>query len=161
GVLSVAAQNATSDWKSEAKKAGLTPEEMTRLESEKVLVSKEEVNQSFSAYLSGKLPMFVTSDAVLNAYHVLFEQTLRKQELVNADRLHSILKVLWPALPRVAEHYDGDRELIQSAINRAQFVIGLALKLAGGELPGVSPELLQKVNDEAVKIEKAEGQYKP
>ena len=155
------AKESPSDWKTEAAKAGLTPEEITRLEKDKVLVSRREKAQSFSAYVANEAAPFITSDAVLNGYHVLFEETLRLREETNAVILRQLWHQIWITLPQAKTLYTGDKSAIAASYQRAQFVVGVALKLLG-EDPGNAPDLLRhKIEEEAAAITKAEGQRKP
>ena len=47
----------------------------------------ETFKQVFSAYIGSPLPVFVTSDSVLNAYHVLLEESIRRMETARARDL--------------------------------------------------------------------------
>ena len=68
------------DWRAAAREHGLTDEDIARLERDGILVTNETYKQVFSAYLSGDLPLFITSDSLLNAYHVLYEESIRQLE---------------------------------------------------------------------------------
>lgn len=139
----------------------LIAEEESRLQSDKVLITRQEVNQCFTAYLSDSYPRFVTSDAVLNAYHVLFEETLRNQEELQARHLRSLCKDLWLLLNTVDRMYKGDQTQIIHAKERAQFVIGVAVHLFGDDLGDCHAEMKQKIISTVAEIKKAEGRGKP
>jgi hypothetical protein len=149
------------NWQEAAKRAGLTDEQSTRLENDKFLVTGVEELQSFRAYLGGRDPQFVTSDAVLNAYHVLFEETLRQQEEVQATGLKDFCGTAWKELGSIDAGYTGDAALIAKSKSRAMFIIGVALKLMGGEPDGASSELKKSIEDEVALIQKADGRHKP
>lgn len=150
-----------TDWKGTAREAGLSKDEIERLARDKFVVTGQEALQSFSPYVSGRIPLFVTSDAVLNAYHVLFEETLRQQEEVQAASLKRFCETMWQALLTVDRHYTGDMVAVKSAKLRAQFVIGVAHHLLGGSLADAPEDLRKEIEDEAAAVTSAEGHRKP
>lgn len=154
-------QPAIGDWQTQAKNAGLNEAEIKRLGADKVLGGRTELLQSFSAYLGSAFPQFLTSDAVLNAYHVLFEETLRLQELANAPAYQKFLPMLWKLLAVEPRPFTGDEEYVAAAQTRAQFIIGVAVKLLGGDISLAPDPLRVAIEEEAAAIEKAEGQRKP
>lgn len=152
------------DWRSEAATTlRLTPAEVEKLAKDKVLVSRYEVEQSFVAYTQSRIPPFVTSDAVLNGYHVLFGESMRAWEEYSAMEMAVHLPAVWKMLTTMepGESLKGDEALIQAAWTRARFVIGVAHRLMGGELESVPPALRTIIADEASRIEAAEGRAKP
>lgn len=152
------------DWKSEAATTlRLNPAEVEKLAREKVLVSRYEVEQSFVAYTQSGIPPFVTSDAVLNGYHVLFGESMRAWEEYSAMEMAVHLPAVWKLITTTqpGEGLKGDETLIQAAWTRARFVIGVAHRLMGGELEGVPPALRTIIVDEASRIEAGEGRAKP
>lgn len=143
------------------KKALFTEQEQQRLDKDKMLISREEVKQCFTAYMDGSFPRFVTSDAVLNAYHVLFEETLREQEEFQARQVRTLCASLWKLLATVDRMYDGDAAKIAVSKKRARFVLGVAARLLGESLDGCDADLKQAIESEVKTIEKAEGNRKP
>jgi Protein of unknown function (DUF3160) len=139
----------------------LTADEEAQLQRDKVLITRQEVNQCFTAYLSDSYPRFITSDAVLNAYHVLFEETLRGQEELQARHLRSLSKDLWLLLASVERMYKGDQRTIIHAKERAQLVIGVASSLFGDDLGDCGSEMKHKITQAVADIKKAMGQGKP
>lgn len=152
---------AASDWKQDLAKTGLSTAEIKRLAKDKLLVSTQEIKQSFSAYLGHGPPNFITSDAVLNAYHVLFEETLRRQEELNAAGLRRFCTEDWALLATIDRMYAGDIDAIKAAQQRARFVLGVAVKLLGEDIQKAPEPLRKAIEMEAVLIEKAEGRHKP
>lgn len=132
-----------------------------RLARDKIMVSSEEVKQSFSAYLGHGLPNFITSDAVLNAYHVLLEETLRRSEVLHASRLRRFCAEDWALLATIDRTYAGDAATIQAAKKRARFVMGVAVKLMGEDVSLADELLRDAIEAEAGLLEKAEGQHMP
>jgi hypothetical protein len=139
----------------------LTTEEETRLARDKVLITRQEMNQCFTPYLSGTFPRFITSDAVLNAYHVLFEETLRQQEEFLAGHLKSVCRDLWMLLRTAERMYQGDMKQVAAAKKRARFTIGVTLRMLDEELDGCEDDLRREIEAEAAAVKKANGQRKP
>ena len=67
-------------WEASAAKAGLSAEDVRQLAGNKLLMTNEAYRQVFTPYLSRRLPVFVTSDSLLNAFHVLYEESVRRLE---------------------------------------------------------------------------------
>lgn len=143
------------------KKPDMTEDEKARLEKDKVLISRLEVKQCFTAYMDGKYPRFVTSDAVLNAYHVLFEETLRQLEEQQARHLHSLCGGLWKLLATADRMYEGDAAQIAAAKMRARFIIGVAAGLLGRKIDDGEADLKRAIQAEVAAVEEAEGNRKP
>jgi uncharacterized protein DUF3160 len=161
-ILSQGAEiKAASDWEQDLSKAGFSAAEIKRLAKEKLLVSTQEIKQSFSAYLGHGPPNFVTSDAILNAYHVLFEETLRRQEELNAASLRRFCKEDWALLATIDRMYAGDTDAINAARQRVRFVLGVAVKLLSDDIQRAPEPLRKAIETEAALIEKAEGRHKP
>ena len=59
-----------------AEKSGLSDKDISSLEKNRILITNEAYKQIFSAYLSGDKPLFITSDSLINAYHVLYEESI-------------------------------------------------------------------------------------
>src|SRR5688500_5110175 len=87
-------------WKSDATKAGLDDAAVKQLERDGLLIADQPLLQAFSAYIEGKLPVFITSDAVLNTFHVLFEESVKRLEGTRAKDLRQLLLDLYTALPK-------------------------------------------------------------
>lgn len=142
-------------------KAGFSVSESKKLAKDKLLVSTREIKQSFSAYLGHWPPNFITSDAILNAYHVLFEETLRRQEELNAAGLRRFCTEDWALLATIDRMYAGDTDAIKAAQQRARFVLGVAVKLLDEDIQKAPEPLRKAIETEAALIEKAEGHHKP
>src|SRR5438874_707689 len=85
-------------WLKQAEKAGLGADDVGRLARNKILVGPRSGKQVFSFYLGGELPYFITTDSLLNAYHVLYEESVLRLESAQARRLPKLLRELWEAL---------------------------------------------------------------
>ncbi len=139
----------------------LTSAEQEQLNRNKILVSKKEVSQSFSVYLDRSLPTFITSDVVLNTYHVIFEQTLRQQEKAHAQDLEGATTESLKKLVQAKRAYLGDAAQLEAARARGIFVLSVAVKLLDGDISLLPKEMQAAVVEESLKIEAAQGQHKP
>jgi hypothetical protein len=112
----------------------VTPDDVTRLETDKLLITDQAYKQIFTPYLAADLPVFVTADSLLNAYHVLYEESVRRLERRRAGELPKVLRVLWDSLDRKDNRrLTGNARLAAAARRRARIVLGTALKLLGDD----------------------------
>ena len=78
-------------WRSDATEAGFSAQELERLERDKLLIEDVQLKQSFQAY-TGAGPFFITSDSLLNGFHVLFEDSFRELEYRRVSQLRTALE---------------------------------------------------------------------
>lgn len=137
---------------------GLTPEGIKRLREQKFLITTREFGQAFQPYANPHirragaakddenadryLPMFVTADSVLNAYHVLFEESVARLERRNALSLQADLARIWRKLPEAGHK---DDPATGAAREWAQVIVGTAIRLSGGTCPGVPDPVAQTI----------------
>lgn len=97
------------------------------LDKQKFVITSQSYPQVFRAYLfpSGS-PFFITSDSVLNAYHVLFEETLTRMEGALAFELQGTLDETLRQLDAAAGEVGGESKLRVAALTRAKIVLGVA-----------------------------------
>lgn len=120
------------DWKTSATTAGLSADDIVRLERDRVLVGQREVTQIFMPYVIGDLPPFVTSDSLLNGYNVLFAETFQLAERVRAGRLADQLGALWDRLDGAdTQRIDVAPEVLARARRIAKIEIGITYLEAG------------------------------
>jgi len=150
-------------WDKNVKTAWPTAQEadIKRLDEGKVLITNEAYKQIFSAYMGGSRPLFITSDSLLNAYHVLYEESILRLEKANARKLAEILQFVWKYLPAAGKEYRGRPELVAAARRRAQVVIGTALRLLGDATIKPTREVGALIDAEVKRVEAATGQVKP
>lgn len=117
------------DWRQAAEKKGVSSEQIQELEQNKILHSDRRVSQIFSLYIEPRMPVFITSDSILNAYHVLLEESVLRLEQANSAKLPRILRFVWQNLETADQHIQGDPKLVAAAKARAQIVLGTAMKL--------------------------------
>lgn len=147
-------------WRKDAEKIGLLPEDVGLLASNKVVVTRETYRQVFTPYLGPQLPVFVTSDSLLNGFHVLFQESVTRIEMGNAAHLPRILSSLWKHLEEINGDGGGNKELFTSAKRRAQIVLGVALRLAGDESCKIEGEVGQVVGEEVALVIEAKAVQK-
>src|SRR5690242_12586783 len=80
-----------ADWRDRAKEH-LAPAQVDVLAKQKFVVGAKACKQVFTPYLAADLPFFVTPDSVLNAFHVLLEESVYRLERVNAARFPAFLE---------------------------------------------------------------------
>jgi len=149
------------DWREEAKKSGLSLTDIETLGQRKVLMVNEAFRQVFEPYIRTRLPVFVTSDSLLNAFHVLYEESVLRFERTNARTLAGVLRHLWDNLEAVDQGLEVKPELLLAAKTRAQIVIGTALRLLGDRSVKIRPEMEKLVRKEVGKVEAALAVEKP
>ena len=149
------------DWKAVARKAGLGDREIAQLGKDKILVTNEPYLQVFTPYLHSDIPLFITSDSMLNGFHVLYEESLLRLEQANARRLRGILKFMWKNLPTADKVFRGKRERVADAKMRAAVIVATAMRLLGDEPDHMEPTIAALVQGEVKRIEAAKGQHKP
>ena len=140
---------------------GLPPEARAALERDKLLIGTQEFRQCFTPYIDNTLPVFITSDALLNAFHVLFEESLARLEAANAAKLEALLTRMVKALPQAVRELKGVPEGKPQAVRRAEILVKTALRLLGRPAPGTTPEIERIIAAQVAEIEHATGSRKP
>jgi hypothetical protein len=148
-------------WEDAAKKLGLTPDEIQQLSRDKVLVTNQAFKQVFTPYLGHGAPVFITSDSLLNAYHVLYEESVLRLERSNARKLPEVLGVIWKNLDAAGFGIKGKPELVAAARLRAKVVIGTALALLGDATIKPDAEAAKLIGEEVKRVEEARENMKP
>jgi hypothetical protein len=148
-------------WQEQAKEQELAPAEIERLRKDKFVIARKSFRQVFTPYLYGDVPAFITSDSLLNAFHVLFEESVMRLESANASRLPELLRFIWKELAAADRRLKGKPALAADATRRARAVIGTALELLGEKTPGADPALAALIKDEARRVTAPAGSHKP
>ncbi len=149
------------NWKEAAKERGFTQKDIKRLEKEKILITNETFKQVFDPYVESDIPVFITSDSLLNAFHVLYEESVMRMEKANSKKLPEILKFIWKNLETVDSKIKGKPELVKAAKTRAQVTIGTAIKLLGDDSIKPDKSIEKLINEEVKRIEASTGNMKP
>ncbi|NNK85739.1 MAG: DUF3160 domain-containing protein, partial [Desulfobacterales bacterium] len=166
-------------------KATLNIEQLNR---DKILITNQSYRQIFEPYLNPKSSIFITSDTVLSAFHVLFRQSIADMEQVNAKRALDILKLIWSKITPEEDKIkkaSGDKpedmqvrenrseeldandpeqnftKLLSAARRRAQIIIAVAVRLLGDTEIIIDEHLNAIVENEVNQIILAEGIKRP
>lgn len=129
-----------------------------QLKRDGILVTNKAYKQIFQAYIENPRP-FITSDSLLNAYHVLFEESIRNLEKRQAVLLRKLVYSLYKKLEdkKINEEFFFTQKLFHQAVQRDKLVIGIALKLFEPDFK-LEDSMLNKLAEiEITKINKAKG----
>jgi len=157
----MARENAGRDWVQTVVDRGFTEADVAQLRRDGILVTNETYRQVFSAYIGNALPPFVTSDSLLNAYHVLYEESVRNLEQVNARRLPKILRFVLANLDEGARRLPADPQMRAAAKRRATIVVGTALRLVDPEYQAADESVQSLIEQEIDRIVAARDRMKP
>lgn len=154
------------DWKGVARACGLIEEDIASLEKNKVLMTNQAFKQIFTPYVTTdltkpSLPLFITSDSLLNAFHVLFDESILRLELANTTRLTGLLEALWERLAGGKKDFADGVALVQDASRRAHIVLGVGLTLLGRPPRLEDQELAKIIAAESERVVAATDQTKP
>jgi hypothetical protein len=150
-------------WRDEAASLKLSADELRLLEQNKFVIGQREYRQIFQPYLGGSTPVFITSDSVLNAYHVLLEESLKHLEHAQLIRLRKLLPDMWKGLAGPDKDSAGDSALMKAARRRAQIVLGTGIRLldAAPLQPAPAGDLQALIDAEVKKVIEATAMEKP
>jgi hypothetical protein len=149
-------------WKEAAQKTGeLGAKEIEQLARDKILVTNRAYKQVFTPYLADDLPLFLTSDSLLNGFHVLYEESIYRLEQANARKLGRILKFIWQNLQTADKAFTGKPKLVAAANARAKLTIATAMQLLGEQPIPLEPSVAALVKEEVQRVESARGRQKP
>ena len=88
-------------WKQAAEQRKIDPGMIERLGRDKIAYGPT-VKQSFSPYFGG--PIFITSDSILNGFHVVFEDAFRDREVRQIADLRTNLETVIQIRPRLLDN---------------------------------------------------------
>jgi hypothetical protein len=151
-------------WQTAARDVGLSADEIAQLGHDKILIEDRQYRQAFEVYdelFSGNRwdagqPLFITSDSLLNAFHVLFEDSFRDWELCRAEHLRpSLESVLKQARENIRLGRFSLTEL-SDGWRHAQLVVGPALRLLGTSRDFFDRDCQEEIEQQVGKIRAAE-----
>ncbi len=148
-------------WQTIAKGQGLKPADIKQLGRNKILVTNEAYKQVFTPYIKSGIPLFITSDSLLNAFHVLYEESVLRMENANARKLPEILRFIWNNLEAIDAGMKGKPKLVAAAKRRAQVVIGTALRLLGDKTMKPDNAVATLIDAEVKRVIEAKATMKP
>lgn len=160
-VQATEAEPKAKTWQEAARENGLSADSISCLEKNRLLITNDAYKQVFSVYLSGKNPLFITSDSLLNAYHVLYEESILRLENAMALRLPPILRLVLKNIEGADDHLRGNPALVAAAKRRAVIVTAIALRLMDDSFRLKDDKLDKILTEEAGLIKKAEGVRMP
>src|SRR5262249_40559535 len=108
-----------------------------------------------------KVPVFITTDSLLNGFHVLFEESVYRLEQAQARKLPGILERLSKGLDRAGKQFKGDPRLLTAARERAHVFLATARHLLDARALPEDAALRELVQQEAQRIIAARGKVKP
>jgi len=142
----------------------ISPEDLNMLKNNHFTVRKSEFTQIYDVYNAatlGSYPVFITSDAVLHAYHVLYDRFLMKTE---SNKFYSSLNELTDSLLNKTYYlYKNEETLdIKEALFRNLAFFSVAKKLLSVDSIAVYDEVKDLVNEEIQLINQHKGfSYSP
>ena len=80
-----------TDWQSQALDVGISEADVQQLATDRILITNQSYKQIYEAYPNTWGPSFITSDSLLNAYHVLYEESILRLEQAGTRQLPEIL----------------------------------------------------------------------
>jgi hypothetical protein len=149
------------DWKEQAREQKLSQITIDKLGKNKIVITDETHKQIFSVYIGGGGPLFITTDSLINAYHVLYEESVLQLEKVNADKLEKILRFILTNLLREGEKSKSKSKLVKTAEERAFIIVGTALKLLDDNFRFDNAKIEEIISKEVEKIKQATANDKP
>ena len=175
---------ATGSVPGEVRQPVSTPPPLTLEDVDKVRITRRTYRQIFEPYLLHQGPVFITGDAVLQAFHVLLSRSLGRFEKTGAHELQQALRLMRrqvvekqrdtantestrapeSAAGQAAEAQSAGDEtqgLLQRARLQARIVISVALQLLGTDEPALDPEIAATVETEVRRVEEAQGVHFP
>lgn len=152
---------ASATWQEDARKRGLSDAEIASLEKNDLLLTNQEYRQIYAAYTPSDIPVFITSDSLLNAYHVLLEETVVHREFGQVAGLTETLKLILKDLETLRFTVRDRPELNAAAQRRARLVVGIAVRLLDKSFRLGDAELDEILTAESTRIETAEEVFLP
>ena len=148
--------------------AGWPEAEQAKFREQGVLITQDSFRQIFSPYVFSNVPVFVTTDSLLNAFHVIFEESVVEMETAQSARLAPLLSTMWqrlgrqpPPIPAAETGNRAPEKQDTEALRHARMVLGIALRLLGRETPGLPADLARDIASEVKRIEIADGVHRP
>lgn len=133
-----------------------------QLQKDGILITQKTYKQIFDAYLDDSRP-FITTDSCLNAFHVLYEESIFRLENRQADVLEAMVDDLYQSLlsPKAYDSFRFPREETSKAMRRAKLVLGVAKKIYHPEFVINDPELEKDACLEISRINQGSGIFFP
>ena len=153
-------KNTATDWREVAKKH-LSQAHVDVLAKQKFVMGADEYKQVFTPYLAADLPVFVTSDSLLNSFHVLLEESVYRLERANTARLLAFLEHTAGRLDEAAKGLSADKTMLAAAKKRAQIFLGTALRLHKTGAGSFDEAVAKVIDAEVARVVAASDVSKP
>lgn len=121
-------------WEKDAAAQKLSAEAVAKLKQHGLVIAGGAFRQSFEVYADESVVPFVTTDSLLNGFHVLLEASLRKYEQRRARELREALETVWGNLDRRLAASKLERAQVAPFVDHLARVIGPALRLLGSDV---------------------------
>ena len=110
----------------------LSEKAAAQLHRDKVVITGTRYRQVFTPYIfHDNQPLFITSDSVLNAWHVLLEKSVQKLEERFSSELPAALERILKRLPERDPAGNDAGDYNKAGVRRARLIMGVRLKRAG------------------------------
>ncbi|HLP09125.1 MAG TPA: hypothetical protein VK178_13250, partial [Opitutaceae bacterium] len=110
-------------WQEAAGHLGLSRAEIERLARDKILIEDRQVTQSFSPYIDPDRPVFITTDSLLNGFHVLLEHSIGELERHRIAPLRHHLEGVIPRVRFAISQLQIPAAEFTAAIHHAEYVV--------------------------------------
>jgi hypothetical protein len=139
-------------WQQAAEQRKLDAHIIEQLSRDKIAYGKS-VNQSFEPYRES--PVFITSDSLLNGFHVLFEDTFHEYELRQVPELRKNLETVLTQIRENLKKSPFPPTDTAPGWRLAQIVVGPALALLGTPLDFFDADVRDEIQAQVSKIKTA------
>ena len=143
------------DWRVEAATRAISAAGIEQLATQKFLIGKHQFRQSFEPYAGADVPFFITTDSLLNGFHVLFEDSFKELEIRRAVRLRQTLEDTIANVRAKLESPNLPPEVIEPAWLQAQRAIGPAMVLLGSSADHFDDAVRSEIVAQVAKIRDA------
>jgi len=148
------------DWRQAASKE-LTPAQIDLLAAQKFVVGDRTYRQVFTPYLRRDYPVFITTDSLLNAFHVVLEESIYRLELNNSTRLPAYLAYWAQRIDGEANEMAVDAGLRAAAGRRAKVFIGTALRVCTKDAGNFDEETSTLIAQDVQRVISGKDRLKP
>ncbi len=140
----------------------LSVEQRSLLKKDKIMIGDKSFKQIFEAYTFNEhmseykgMPAFITTDSVLNGFHVLLQESLYKLIKSRVYRLRDVLVPLWNNLGKLNSSCYIKNTNFNKAKRQAEIVLGTAVLLLGEKSLVVDSDAYPIIEKEVEQIIKA------
>lgn len=140
---------------------GLSEQSLLRLKQDNLLIVDHPWKQSFEVYTTPPGPYFITSDSLLNAFHVLFERSLVSMERRRYEHVRSWLEKTWRMLDNKLPDDEAKLPLLREGKDHARVVLAVAMRLLDKDVKFINDNERKLVEEEVARVEAAEGIHLP